>query len=282
MRRASPSPLAVFAAMVVVFLPAPIPQDASPLGHAFLLSSRQMNKRESYGHLPYQGWKPCLKPSISHALPLEPSGYIQVVFLDGGLNQQKNGICDAVAVAKILNATLVVPHFKDMAAHSACNLGGGRAEQLALAKYRQVYGGEARISSLRKLFPLMEDKRSLASEDELASVEGKASVLAALDYYISMHSDIFISASPGNTHNALLAHRTYENLKTIRPNMALLGRIFVNKSMEWPEFQQVVQAGHKGRYGQIRLRKATQSIYTYPAPDFLILASISHMAPLNR
>ncbi|CAD6225005.1 unnamed protein product [Miscanthus lutarioriparius] len=465
MRRASPSPPAVFAAAVVVFLPALFPGMFSPLGHAFpSLFSTDEQKRELWSPLPYQGWKPCLKPSISHALPLEPSGYIQV-FLDGGLNQQRMGICDAVAVAKILNATLVVPHFEvnpvwkdsssfeeifdvdhfinslkdevsiikalpkefswstreyygtgiratriktaplhasanwylesvspilqswllyednfspailstccvtasygiaaiapfshrlafddlpadlqrlrckvnfqalDMAAHSACNLGGGRAEQLALAKYRQViwqgrvlnsqltdeelrntgrcpltpeeiglllvalgfdsrtrlylashkvYGGEARISSLRKLFPLMEDKRSLASEDELASVEGKASVLAALDYYISMHSDIFISASPGNTHNALLAHRTYENLKTIRPNMALLGRIFVNKSMEWPEFQQVVQAGHKGRYGQIRLRKATQSIYTYPAPDFLILASISHMAPLNR
>jgi len=68
----------------------------------------------------------------------------------------------------------------------------------------QVYGGEARISSLHKLFPLMEDKRGLASEGELTDVEGKASVLAALDYYISMHSDIFISASPGNMHNALV------------------------------------------------------------------------------
>jgi hypothetical protein len=28
--------------------------------------------------------------------------------------------------------------FQDMAAHSACDFGGGRAEQLALAKYRQV------------------------------------------------------------------------------------------------------------------------------------------------
>jgi hypothetical protein len=51
----------------------------------------------------------------------------------------------------------------------------------------------------------MEDKRSLASEDELTKVEGKASVLAALDYYISMHSDVFISASPGNMHNALVS-----------------------------------------------------------------------------
>jgi len=50
----------------------------------------------------------------------------------------------------------------------------------------------------------MEDKRSLASEEELADVEGKASMLAALDYYINMHRDIFISAPPGNMHNALV------------------------------------------------------------------------------
>ncbi|PIN09745.1 hypothetical protein CDL12_17671 [Handroanthus impetiginosus] len=121
---------------------------------------------------------------------------------------------------------------KDMAAHSACDFGGGKAEKLALAKYRQViwqgrvlnsqftdeelrsqgrcpltpeeiglllaalgfdnstrlylashkvYGGEARISTLRSLFPLMEDKKSLASSEERAQIKGKASLLAAVD-----------------------------------------------------------------------------------------------------
>ncbi|XP_074564594.1 O-fucosyltransferase 39-like [Curcuma longa] len=207
---------------------------------------------------------------------------------------------------------------KDMTAHSACDFGGGKAERLALAKYRQViwqgrvlnsqfnneelrgqgrcpltpeeiglllaalgfdsstrlylashkvYGGEARISSLRKLFPLMEDKKSLASPDELDKVDGKTSLLAAVDYFVSMHADIFISASPGNMHNAVLGFRTYENLKTIRPSMSLLGQLFLNKSIEWPEFQQAVESGHKMRQGQIRVRKPKQSIYTYPAPD---------------
>ncbi|KAG0469555.1 hypothetical protein HPP92_016255 [Vanilla planifolia] len=119
--------------------------------------------------------------------------------------------------------TLHLRFDKDMAAHSACDFGGGKAERLALAKYRQViwqgrvmnsqftdeelrsrgrcpltpeeiglllaalgfdnqtrlylashkvYGGESRISSLRKLFPLMEDKKSLASSEELSMVDG--------------------------------------------------------------------------------------------------------------
>ncbi|KAL3838649.1 hypothetical protein ACJIZ3_023240 [Penstemon smallii] len=207
---------------------------------------------------------------------------------------------------------------KDMAAHSACDFGGGKAENLALAKYRQViwqgrvlnsqftdeelrsqgrcpltpeeiglllaalgfdnstrlylashkvYGGEARISTLRSLFPLMEDKKSLASSEERAQIKGKASLLAAVDYYVSMHSDIFVSASPGNMHNAVVGHRTYGNKKTIRPSMALLGQLFLNKSLTWPEFQEAVVEGHKSRQGQLRFRKSRQSIYTYPAPD---------------
>ncbi|KAH0892387.1 hypothetical protein HID58_054816 [Brassica napus] len=188
---------------------------------------------------------------------------------------------------------------KDMAAHSACDFGGGKAEKLALAKYRQmIWQGRvlnsqftdeelrsqgrcpltpeemglllaafARISALRQVFPRMEDKRSLASSAERARIKGKASLLAALDYYVSMHSDIFISASPGNMHNALVGHRTFENLKTIRPNMALIGQLFLNKSITWVDFQQALGEGHVNRQGQIRLRKPKQSIYTYPAPD---------------
>lgn len=55
----------------------------------------------------------------------------------------------------------------------------------------------------------MEHKRSLASSEERAPIKGKASLLAALDYYVSMHSDIFVSASPGNMHNAMVRTKVY-------------------------------------------------------------------------
>ncbi|KAJ4701456.1 O-fucosyltransferase family protein [Melia azedarach] len=234
---------------------------------------------------------------------------------------ERMGYAEGMGVGKFV--VLHLRFDKDMAAHSACDFGGGKAEKLALAKYRQVlwqgrvlnsqftdeelrnqgrcpltpeeiglllaalgfnngtrlylashkvYGGKARISTLQKLFPLLEDKKSIVSTQELAMVDGKASLLAAVDYYVSMQSDIFISASPGNMHNALVGHRSYLNLKTIRPNMTLLGKLFLNKTMDWTEFQDAVLNGHKSRQGQIRLRKTKQSIYTYPAPDCMCQA----------
>ncbi|KAL9450080.1 hypothetical protein AB3S75_011921 [Citrus x aurantiifolia] len=229
-----------------------------------------------------------LGETIVHRLR-HPPGKLQA----SGTEFHKGRIGDSEVTGAGKFTVLHLRFDKDMAAHSACDFGGGKAEKLALAKYRQViwqgrvlnsqftdeelrnqgrcpltpeeiglllaalgfnngtrlylashkvYGGEARISTLQKLFPLMEDKKSIASAEELAKIEG-------------------------NMHNALVGHRAYLNLKTIRPNMTLLGKLFLNKSMGWTEFQHAVRNGHKNRLGHIRLRKTKQSIYTYPAPD---------------
>lgn len=70
-----------------------------------------------------------------------------------------------------------------------------------------------------------------------------------------------------------IGHRTYENLKAIRPNMVLLGKLFLNKTLAWPDFEHAVREGHRNRQGQVRLRKPKQSIYTYPAPDCMCRVS---------
>ncbi|XP_010246040.1 PREDICTED: uncharacterized protein At1g04910 isoform X1 [Nelumbo nucifera] len=61
----------------------------------------------------HQSWKHCVNQSISQAgySELPRSNGFLIIEANGGLNQQRLSICDAVAVAGLLNATLVIPMF---------------------------------------------------------------------------------------------------------------------------------------------------------------------------
>ncbi|KAI9112861.1 hypothetical protein K1719_016178 [Acacia pycnantha] len=161
-------------------------------------------------------------------------------------------------------ALVFVPHIRELGATivhrlrhnpsinevAACDFGFGKAEKLALAKYRQSTLTQQALGFNNKT------RLYLASH----KVCGGKARMAAL-------------SNLRHAHNALVGHRAYLNLKTIRPNMALLDQLFQNKSMDWLGFQRAVLDGHnKNRQGLVRLRKETQSIYTYPAPDCMCRA----------
>ncbi|PHU26319.1 hypothetical protein BC332_04651 [Capsicum chinense] len=59
-------------------------------------------------------WKPRADKTSSHVVragkPRNTTGYI-LISANGGLNQQRVSVCNAVAVASLLNATLVIPKF---------------------------------------------------------------------------------------------------------------------------------------------------------------------------
>eukprot|EP00897_Mesotaenium_endlicherianum_P000623 jgi/Mesen1/10561/ME000843S10066 len=177
---------------------------------------------------------------------------------------------------------------KDMVAHSACEYGGGWLEGRHMAHYRrdtwrrQVANSRRSSLELRragkcpltpeemgllmaalgyspgtrlyiaahKLFPLLEDKTTLALPHELKPFEGRASMLAALDYYAGER-----------------AYRGRGMKRTVKPDAALLATLFGNRSITWDDFQHRVEEGHSHRMGQIRPRKPEQSLYTNPAPD---------------
>ncbi|XP_047094289.1 O-fucosyltransferase 9-like [Lolium rigidum] len=74
---------------------------------------------------------------------------------------------------------------------------------------------------LRQMFPLLETKDTLALPEELAEFKGYSSRLAALDYTISIQSEVFVTTQGGNFPHFLMGHRRYllgGNAKTIKPD----------------------------------------------------------------
>ncbi|KAE9621318.1 hypothetical protein Lal_00023601 [Lupinus albus] len=97
-------PLSILLFLAFLFLPSsPFSQNQQPsLGEVDIWSVKRLVE-----------WKPCNWWLQGHkkALPLEPNGYIRVDCY-GGLNQMRRDFCDGVGIARLLNATLVLPKFE--------------------------------------------------------------------------------------------------------------------------------------------------------------------------
>ncbi|KAH7287779.1 hypothetical protein KP509_32G074000 [Ceratopteris richardii] len=72
------------------------------------LRSREKHLQNLWRHPPTRGFEPCVSPSKDYSGIENPRGYL-LVHANGGLNQMRAGICDMVAVARLINATLVIP-----------------------------------------------------------------------------------------------------------------------------------------------------------------------------
>ncbi|OQU82997.1 hypothetical protein SORBI_3005G060100 [Sorghum bicolor] len=90
-------------------------------------------------------WKPCISKRLIHS-ELPPSNGFLIVEANGGLNQQRISICDAIAVAKILNATLVTPAF-----HLNSVWRDSRAVRIAPFSNRLAHSVPMNIQALRCL-----------------------------------------------------------------------------------------------------------------------------------
>lgn len=91
----------------------------------------------------------------------------------------------------------------------------------------EIYGGESRIAELRSRYPILMNKEKLASVEELEPFMNHASQMAALDYIVSVESDVFIPTYSGNMARAVEGHRRYlGHRKTITPDRRALVRLF--------------------------------------------------------
>ncbi|XWS23386.1 hypothetical protein CRYUN_Cryun28dG0009300 [Craigia yunnanensis] len=136
---------------------------------------------------------------------------------------------------------------------------------------RNIYKAEKYMAPLKQMFPLLETKDTLATPEELAPFKGHSSRLAALDYTVCLHSEVFVTTQGGNFPHFLMGHRRYlygGHAKTIKPDKRKLALLFDNPHIRWETFKWQMKGmlRHSDVKGS-ELKKPSSSVYTFPMPD---------------
>lgn len=140
----------------------------------------------------------------------------------------------------------------------------------------KIYQADRYLTPLRKMFPLLQTKNSLATEDELAEFQGFSSRLAALDYAVCLFSEVFVSTQGGNFPHFLMGHRRFlynGHAKTIKPNKPKLVLLLHNSSIRWDAFKNemrsmLTEIDRKGTaVPMVKQSRRKASIYSNPLPE---------------
>ncbi|WOK97349.1 hypothetical protein Cni_G06057 [Canna indica] len=135
----------------------------------------------------------------------------------------------------------------------------------------KIYKAETHLEPLLQLFPLLQTKESLATTEELGPFQGFSSRLAALDYSVCLHSEVFVTTQGGNFPHFMMGHRRFlygGHAKTVKPNKPKLAVLFQDTNISWKAFREqlermLYESERKGKM----LRKSSQSVYSFPLPD---------------
>jgi hypothetical protein len=85
-------------------------------------------------------------------------------------------------------------------------LGIDRNVQIYIAA-GEIYGGKRRLKALTDVFPNVVRKETLLDSSDLSFCKNHSSQMAALDYLISLESDIFVPTYYGNMAKVVEGHR---------------------------------------------------------------------------
>ncbi|GMN56793.1 hypothetical protein TIFTF001_025901 [Ficus carica] len=183
----------------------------------------------------------------------------QPEFLTGSLNmtyaqRRLAGLCplNALEMARLLKA-LGAPRTTHI-----YNAGG------------EPFGGCKALQPLIAEFPNLVTKEMLAREGELSPFANKSSALAAIDYIVSLSSDVFVPSHGGNMGRALQGHRAYVgHRKFIKPNKRAMLPFFEDASISDAEFSAIMRELHSKSQGQPELRsyRRDRDVIAYPVPE---------------
>ncbi|WVZ04563.1 hypothetical protein V8G54_017909 [Vigna mungo] len=140
----------------------------------------------------------------------------------------------------------------------------------------EIYGGEKRMESLLGDFPNLVRKETLLEPSELMYFQNHSSQMAAVDYLVSLESDIFIPTYDGNMAKVVEGHRRFLGFKkTVLLDRRLLVELidqYYNGLLSWDDFSTAVKEVHANRMGSPRTRviipdKPKEEDYFYANPQ---------------
>ncbi|KAJ6828022.1 uncharacterized protein M6B38_364630 [Iris pallida] len=135
----------------------------------------------------------------------------------------------------------------------------------------KIYQAEKHMRPLLEMFPLLQTKDMLASPEELAPFKNFSSRMAAIDYTVCLHSEVFVTTQGGNFPHFLIGHRRFlygGHSRTIKPDKRRLAVLFDNPKIGWKTLKRQLlnMRSHSDSKG-IEFKRPSDSIYMYPCPD---------------
>ncbi|KAK4374378.1 hypothetical protein RND71_005055 [Anisodus tanguticus] len=135
----------------------------------------------------------------------------------------------------------------------------------------EIYGGDAHMSDLQSRYPLLLNKEKLASDEELEPFKKHASRLAAIDYIVSVESDIFIPSYSGNMARAVEGHRRFlGHRKTISPDRQDL--FFLNMHY------QHLGSLHQRQFAELNHRIKDERLFITPSQSLMVKKALLIMS----
>ncbi|XP_028758990.1 protein ESMERALDA 1 isoform X1 [Neltuma alba] len=150
----------------------------------------------------------------------------------------------------------------------------------------KIYNAEKNMAPLLEMFPNLQTKETLASEEELAPFKNYSSRMAAIDYTVCLHSEVFVTTQGGNFPHFLVGHRRYlygGHAKTIKPDKRKLALFFDNPNIGWKTLkrQLLSMRSHSDSKG-FELKRPNDSIYSFPCPHCMCRANRTDQSRSSR
>ena len=135
----------------------------------------------------------------------------------------------------------------------------------------EPFGGKRALKPLLEEYPNLVTKEMLAKEGELRPYTKRPSVLAAIDYIVSLSSDVFVPSHGGNMGRAMEGHRAYVgHRKYIKPNKRMMLPLFKEAGLiSEREMGRVIREMHRKSEGQpvLRSRRRDRDVIAFPVPE---------------